>query len=59
MKNVSGVIGLRILSALSVLWCTHSASLIFVTVLSMTEQRLLVAYPVFLLYSAFALLAVF
>ncbi|KAI9325981.1 hypothetical protein DFJ73DRAFT_791185 [Zopfochytrium polystomum] len=48
-----------ILSALSVLWCTHSASLMFVTVLSMNEQRLLVAYPVGLLYSAFALLAIF
>ncbi|KAJ3219494.1 hypothetical protein HDU67_000907 [Dinochytrium kinnereticum] len=56
---LSGVIALWILSALSVLWCTHSASLMFVTVLSLNEQRLLVAYPVFLLYSAFALLAVF
>ncbi|KAJ1549619.1 hypothetical protein HK405_004264 [Cladochytrium tenue] len=48
-----------VLSSLSVLWCTYSASLMFVTVLSMSEQRMLVAYPVALLYSAFALLAVF
>ncbi|KAI9104621.1 hypothetical protein DFS34DRAFT_567244, partial [Phlyctochytrium arcticum] len=52
------VIGL-ILGALSVLWCTYSASVMFTTVLSMNEQRLLVAYPVGLLYSAFALLAIF
>jgi hypothetical protein len=32
-----GYIGL-ILSAVSVFWCTYSASLIFVTVLSMNEQ---------------------
>ncbi|KAJ3300844.1 hypothetical protein HK104_000038 [Borealophlyctis nickersoniae] len=56
---LSGHVAGLILSALSVLWCTHSASLMFVTVLSMSEQRLLVAYPVGLLYSAFALLAVF
>ncbi|KAI8610706.1 hypothetical protein BC830DRAFT_1144530 [Chytriomyces sp. MP71] len=53
----SGTVGL-IMSALSVFWCTYSASLMFVTVLSMSEQRLLVAYPVGLLYSAFALLVV-
>ncbi|RKO89663.1 hypothetical protein BDK51DRAFT_12257, partial [Blyttiomyces helicus] len=54
MRCVSQVLGI-----LSVAWCTHSASLMFTTVLSMTDQRLLVAYPVGLLYSAFALLAVF
>ncbi|KAJ3008566.1 hypothetical protein HKX48_008454 [Thoreauomyces humboldtii] len=59
LLQLSGhVVGL-ILSSLSVLWCTYSASAMFTTVLSMNEQRLLVAYPVGLLYSAFALLAVF
>ncbi|KAJ3390072.1 Protein yipf5 [Lobulomyces angularis] len=52
-------LGLKIISILSVYWCTHSASLMFVTVLSMSNQRLLVAYPVGLLYSAFAILAIF
>ncbi|EGF80190.1 hypothetical protein BATDEDRAFT_11386 [Batrachochytrium dendrobatidis JAM81] len=55
MQDITGVI----LSAVTVVWCTNSSSGMFVTVLSMKEQRLLVAYPVALLYSAFALLAVF
>ncbi|KAJ1342445.1 hypothetical protein BSLG_002990 [Batrachochytrium salamandrivorans] len=55
MQDFIGII----LSALTVTWCTSSSSGMFVTVLSMKEQRLLVAYPVALLYSAFALLAVF
>jgi len=48
-----------LLSMLSILWCTYSASGIFVTVLRMSEQRLLVAYPIGLLYGCFALLSVF
>jgi hypothetical protein len=48
-----------ILSLFSILWCTYSASLIFVTVLAMNEVRWLVAYPIALVYSAFVLLAVF
>ncbi|KAL7422456.1 hypothetical protein Q5752_003104 [Cryptotrichosporon argae] len=47
------------LSAASVVWCTHSASAIFVAVLRMDHQRLLVAYPVGLLYGCFALLSIF
>jgi len=48
-----------VLSILSILWCTYSASGIFVAVLRMQNQRLLVAYPVGLLYGCFALLSVF
>jgi hypothetical protein len=48
-----------ILGILAVVWCTHSASTMFVTVLSMDDQRLLVAYPVGLVYLAFAMLAMF
>jgi len=47
------------LSIISVLWCTYSASAIFVTILRMSDQRLLVAYPVGLLYGCFALFSVF
>lgn len=47
------------LSTIITFWCTFSASGIFVTVQQMTEQRLLVAYPVALLYACFALLSVF
>ena len=46
-------------AALAVAWCTHSASLIFVKVLDMHHQRALVAYPVALLYTCFALITAF
>lgn len=47
------------LSVISVLWCTYSASSIFVAVLQMSHQRLLVAYPIGLFYGCFALLSIF
>lgn len=47
------------LSVISVLWCTYSASSIFVAVLQMNHQRLLVAYPIGLFYGCFALLSIF
>ena len=53
-----GPLGL-VVAALTVSWCTYAASTMFVTVLQMTNQRLLVAYPVAVLYSSFALLTVF
>jgi len=55
---LDGMIG-YVLSILSIVWCTYAASGIFVAVLRMQEQRLLVAYPVGLLYGCFALLSVF
>ncbi|KAF6761203.1 Yip1 domain family protein [Ephemerocybe angulata] len=48
-----------IVTILSIFWCTYAASGIFTAVLQMNEQRLLVAYPVGLLYGCFALLTVF
>ena len=54
----SGTVG-YMLSTLSILWCTHAASGIFVAVLRMSEQRFLLAYPIGLLYGCFALLSVF
>ncbi|KAL4073991.1 hypothetical protein V8B97DRAFT_1915032 [Scleroderma yunnanense] len=56
--TLDGILG-YILSILSILWCTYAASGIFVAVLRMSDQRLLVAYPVALLYGCFALLSVF
>jgi hypothetical protein len=44
---------------MSVIWCTYSASKMFVTVLAMEEQRFLIGYPVLLFYMCFALMAVF
>ncbi|KAF9566713.1 Yip1-domain-containing protein [Agrocybe pediades] len=48
-----------ILSVISILWCTYAASGIFVAVLRLSDQRLLVAYPIGLLYGCFALLSIF
>lgn len=56
--SMDGYLG-YLLSILSILWCSYSASGIFVSVLRMSEQRLLVAYPVSLFYATFALLSVF
>lgn len=58
MVTLDGLPG-YLLSTLSIMWCTWSASTIFVAVLRMSDQRLLVAYPVGLLYGCFALLSVF
>ncbi|EPQ57266.1 Yip1-domain-containing protein [Gloeophyllum trabeum ATCC 11539] len=58
MVTLDGFVG-YLLSMLSVLWCTYAASGIFVAVLRMSDQRLLVAYPIGLLYGCFALLSVF
>jgi len=58
MVTLDGAIG-YLLSVSSVVWCTYAASGIFVAVLRMSDQRLLVAYPVGLLYGVFALLSVF
>ncbi|KAI0250376.1 Yip1-domain-containing protein [Lactifluus subvellereus] len=56
--TLDGMLG-YLLSSLSIVWCTYAASGIFVAVLRMSDQRLLVAYPVGLLYGCFALLSVF
>lgn len=48
-----------IVSPLFILWCCTSASGIFVSILRLSEQRLLVAYPVGLFYACFALMSVF
>jgi len=55
---LAGVTGF-VLATLCITWCTYSASLMFVHVLSLVEQRLLVAYPIGLLYTCFGLLTVF
>ncbi|RHZ44809.1 hypothetical protein Glove_709g58 [Diversispora epigaea] len=58
MVPLSGPFGL-IASALAISWCTYSSSTMFVTVLQMSEQRILVAYPVGMLYVCFALMTIF
>ncbi|CDK27278.1 unnamed protein product [Kuraishia capsulata CBS 1993] len=46
-------------SILVVLWCTVSSSGFFVTVLMLQNARPLVAYPLAMFYSVFALMAIF
>ncbi|VDK80778.1 unnamed protein product [Litomosoides sigmodontis] len=56
--SFQGVLGYLIATA-AVIWCSAASSKLFVTTLSLDEQRLLVAYPCALLYCVFALLAIF
>lgn len=56
--SLKGMLG-SILTLLTVVWCSGSASKLFVTALAMDHQQLLVAYPCALLYGVFALLTVF
>lgn len=56
--SLRGVLGL-ISGGLAVLWCSISSSNMFVSALSMREQRILVAYPVALFYFCFALMTIF
>lgn len=44
---------------LFILWSSSSASGIFVSILGLSEQRFLIAYPLGLLYSCFAILSIF
>ena len=53
-----GVVGM-VLSLAIIIWCSYSASKLFVSVLAMDSQQLLVAYPCALLYAVFTLLTVF
>eukprot|EP01132_Coremiostelium_polycephalum_P002332 gene2332-2880_t len=56
--NINGLIG-YILIFIAIIWSTYSASKMFVKVLSMIDQRILVAYPVALMYTGFALITAF
>lgn len=58
VMNMDGMVGYGVtITAIS--WSTYSASAIFVSVLQMTDMRFLVAYPVALFYSIFAILSLF
>lgn len=48
LAHRSGMLG-YIISSLIVIWCSYSASSIFASVLHLSHQRFLVAYPVGLL----------
>ncbi|KYR01707.1 Yip1 domain-containing protein [Tieghemostelium lacteum] len=56
--NINGMFG-YVLIFIAIIWSTYSASKMFVKVLTMIDQRILVAYPVGLLYTGFALITAF
>ncbi len=56
--SLQGIVG-SVLTVVVVLWCSISASKLFVSALAMDHQQLLVAYPCALVYGVFALLTVF
>jgi len=56
--TLNGLVGYIIIISF-IVWSTYSASKMFVKVLSMIDQRILVAYPVALLYTGFALITAF
>ncbi|GFN79499.1 protein yipf [Plakobranchus ocellatus] len=58
LLSLKGVVGL-VLVIVTVMWCSVSASKLFVSALAMDSQQLLVAYPCALVYGVFALLTVF
>ncbi|XP_037071189.1 protein YIPF5-like [Pollicipes pollicipes] len=56
--SLQGTLGM-LLAGLTILWCSLSASKLFVTALVMDHQQPLVGYPCALLYGVFALLTIF
>lgn len=55
MRGVAGALCIP----LAVLWCAWSASLFFVAALDADDRRWLLAYPVALFYTCFALISIF
>ncbi|KAK9753557.1 hypothetical protein QE152_g1906 [Popillia japonica] len=56
--SLQGYVGI-VLTSLAIMWCSLSASKLFVTALSMDHQQPLVVYPCALLYGVFALITIF
>mmetsp|Transcript_14022 Transcript_14022/g.21227 ORF Transcript_14022/g.21227 Transcript_14022/m.21227 type:complete len:283 (-) Transcript_14022:115-963(-) len=56
--NLKGYVGFSA-TVVAILWCTVAATRFIETTLDMRSQRYLVAYPLMLLYSCFALITVF
>ena len=56
--ELRGLVGAVFIPA-AVLWCATSASLLFVAALAADDRRWLLAYPVALFYTCFALISIF
>ena len=55
LRNIVGAL----LGLLSIFWCSFCATKFFELALDMSQQRWLIAYPVFLFYACFALITIF
>ena len=55
MQGVAGFVCIPV----AVIWCAHAASLFFVAALDADDRRWLLAYPVALFYTCFALISIF
>jgi protein YIPF5/7 len=55
---LAGIVGI-ILTAVCVVWCTLCAAAMFVQASHLVNQRLLIAYPLALFYTCFALFTIF
>jgi hypothetical protein len=55
MRGLAGAVCIPI----AVLWCANAASLFFVAALDADDRRWLLAYPVALFYTCFALISIF
>ena len=58
LMSLRGAVGVG-LTVAAIIWCSVSASKLFVTSLAMDRQQPLVAYPCGLLYAVFALITIF
>merc|ERR1712216_260785 len=56
--SMQGLVGLA-LGFTAIAWCTYSGAAMFVQILHDEDQVWLIRYPVFLLYTTFALITVF
>ena len=58
LLTMNGWFGL-VLGVLVVVWCVYSSTTFFEVALAMPQHRWLIAYPVFMFYSAFVMMTVF
>ena len=56
--DMTGVAGI-VLVPTAIVWCANAAALFFVVILEADDQRWLLAYPVVLFYTCFALITIY
>lgn len=58
LLNLNNLLG-YVITALAIFWCTFSASAFFMIAFKLSNVRFLIAYPLAILYSIFALMIIF